>query len=157
MQQKMTCIRKWPTRLYMIAFAVTAAIGANAETIVSQNNKVVLQGATWTYDTYKIWYEDEVVYARITSVSRDIMGDVTLPSVLGGCDVRCTQIGAFAGCTNLTSVTIPSCLTNFTFGARAFENCPKLAAVHVADLETWLNLGFDYHFSDSSVNYTCNP
>ncbi|HCH27898.1 MAG TPA: hypothetical protein DEW35_00165 [Ruminococcaceae bacterium] len=88
--------------------------------------------------------------AKITDVDKNISGNITVPSYLGGCLV--TEIGeqafedceklqsitlpnsieviddcAFAGCKALKSINFPNALTHI--GADAFEDCFKLKSV----------------------------
>ena len=60
-----------------------------------------------------------------------------------------TNIGssAFMGCTELSSVTIPSSM--MTIGIYAFEDCSSLTKVIVSDIAAWLNIDFG--------SYECNP
>ena len=50
--------------------------------------------------------------------------------------------GAFSGCSVLTSVTIPNCVTSI--GYEAFEGCSGLTAVYISDLSAWCNIDFKY-------------
>lgn len=60
-----------------------------------------------------------------------------------------TSIGdwAFAECSDLTSVTIPSSVT--TIGETAFYECGSMTSVHITDLSAWFNIRFG--------NYMSNP
>ena len=55
-----------------------------------------------------------------------------------------TGIGdnAFYGCTGLTSVSIPPSV--ITIGDDTFKGCTSLKAVHIADLDAWCRIQFDY-------------
>jgi len=48
---------------------------------------------------------------------------------------------AFAGLTDLTSVTIPASLTSIQHSA--FANCDNLKAVHISDVSSWCQIIFD--------------
>jgi len=80
-------------------------------------------------------------------------GDVVIPDkvIYNGVTYKVTAIGgaAFAYCTYLTSVTIPSSIT--IMNANAFMGCYGLTAVYISDLEAWLNISFNY--GDSTPLY----
>jgi hypothetical protein len=56
-------------------------------------------------------------------------GDITIPSTLDGHSVVAIRAWAFANCTSLTSVIIPSCITSI--GTAAFNGCTYLTAFTV--------------------------
>ena len=62
-------------------------------------------------------------------------GEVTLPDKITGLPVISIGAGAFEGCDNLTSVTIPNSVT--TIGDHAFENC-GLMSVAIPNSVTYL-------------------
>ena len=57
-------------------------------------------------------------------------GDVIIPSKLGGIHVTAIGDEAFARCSNLTSIEIPSSVT--TIGVGAFAGCSNLTSIEVA-------------------------
>lgn len=63
----------------------------------------------------------------------DFSGNITIPETVthGGNTYSVTAIadGAFAGCENITGVTIPNSIT--AIGNSAFEDCPSLSALHI--------------------------
>ncbi len=69
-----------------------------------------------------------------------IQGAVTIPSTLGGYPVTTIGIGAFDGCSGLTSVAIPSGVTSIKLSA--FEGCTGLESVVVPDSATIDNAAF---------------
>ena len=61
----------------------------------------------------------------------------------------CIYFGAFNGCNDLTSVTIPASLT--FVDECAFTNCTGLEAVHITDLAAWCGIEFQWGvYRDSS-------
>ena len=83
--------------------------------------------ATEGYYTYSILNGE----ATITDVSTSISGNVTIPSTLGGCNVKKIGPDAFFDCTNLTSVIIPNGVTSI--GSSAFEYSTNLTSVIIPD------------------------
>ena len=65
------------------------------------------------------------------------------------------SLGAFEGCTGLTSITIPKSIKNI--GHDAFSGCTSLNAVYISDMTVWCNIIFDLH--DRYLNYcpAANP
>ena len=55
--------------------------------------------------------------ATITDCDTSISGDVVIPSNLGGNPVTIIRSSAFEDCTNITSITIPDCITKIGSGA----------------------------------------
>ena len=66
-----------------------------------------------------------------------------------------TSIGnyLFSGCSNLTSVTIPSSVTSI--GTYAFYNCYSLKEVHIKDISAWVNISF-YDIYSNPLYYARN-
>ena len=66
---------------------------------------------------------------RRCSISPSPKGSVAIPSELGGVSVTSIGYGAFAWCSGLTSVTIPSDVTSI--GNYAFYRCSELTSVTI--------------------------
>ena len=105
--------------------------------------------ATEGYYTYTVSGGE----AKITSVSRSISGDITIPSALGGHPV--TSIGdyAFSSCESLTSVTIGDSVTSI--GSSAFYNCTSLTGVTIPDSVT--SIGGSAFYSCTSLTSVTIP
>ena len=54
------------------------------------------------------------------SISTEIVGHVTIPSEVNGYAVTTLAVNAFAGCTNLSSISVPNSVT--AIGSSAFQN-----------------------------------
>ena len=68
---------------------------------------------------------------------------VTIPSVINGYTVTSIGYGAFAYCTNLTSITIPDTVTNIE--DCAFEYCCRLTSITIPDTVTNIeDCAFEY-------------
>ncbi len=134
-------------------FALLVVAVSSAMLLMADEETV--DGYTWTYGIYG----DE---ARIDSVTPEPTGAVTIPSMLGGKPVTCIGDSAFSGCTNMTSVTIPTGVTGIddsafrgccgltsvtipasvtTIGDGAFDGCSALADVYYSGSEAdWGNI-----------------
>lgn len=65
--------------------------------------------------------------ATITVCAKSVSGHVEIPDVLGGYTVTGIAASAFANCSSITSITIPSSIT--TLGDYVFEGCSNLKSV----------------------------
>lgn len=81
----------------------------------------------------------------IASLQNSYGGNVVIPESLlyqgEKYIVRGISEKSFYNCRYLTSVSIPSSITNI--GNNAFYNCNALSAVYITDLEAWCNIRFD--------------
>lgn len=84
-------------------------------------------GVTWSYSV--VDGAVHLVLRRSSAVPPDTEGALVIPDLLDGKPVRDIGYGAFRNCTNLTSVTIPSGVTNI--GVGAFRNCSSLESVSI--------------------------
>ena len=63
---------------------------------------------------------------------------------------------AFSDCIGLTSITIPNSINSIR--ENAFAHCSNLIAVHISDLEAWLNIYIEEgSFSDGGNYYASSP
>ena len=61
-------------------------------------------------------------------------GTLEIPSTYNGLPVTLIGIGAFDGCSSLTSITIPDSVTSI--GEQAFRNCTNLTSITIGNSET---------------------
>ena len=108
--------------------------------------------------------------ANVKHKPNHYFGDIRIPEIVTyeGVDYNVTGIGnsAFAGCSGLTSVTIPNSITSIGGNAfyncsgltsitipnsvtsidkDAFNGCSGLTSVHISDLEVWCKISFSNH------------
>jgi len=79
-------------------------------------------------------YTDYGTYITITGTVSSPSGAIVIPSQITSKDVTGIASNAFAGCSNLTGVTIPSTVTSI--GNNAFQSCTKLASVTIPSTVT---------------------
>ena len=68
---------------------------------------------------------------QTSAIDPNTVGPITVPSVLGGYPVTAIGPGAFSGCRNLTSVSIPAGVTRIDNSA--FYDCSSLESVSLPD------------------------
>ena len=105
--------------------------------------------AAWAYDFdvdgiyYNITSSDDKTVEVTTSPNYSYSGDVIIPATVTneGIEYRVTAIGeaAFAGCDDLTSVTIPNSVTSI--GNHAFGDCCDLKSVTIPQNVTTIGEG----------------
>ena len=125
--------------VYCMSMSAICSLVAETETV---------DGYTWTYritgdaaEIYGHYYKDALNrYTYIPSISPKPIGHVVIPSTLGGKIVVSIGEHAFRDCSELTSVTIPACITNI--GGVAFLGCSSLTRVYIADLAAWCRITF---------------
>ena len=117
-------------RRFALAFLLAVSvIPASADT-------QVVDGITWTYT---IANGTASVGGGEPAVPTSTTGTISIPSTLGRCPVTSIGEGAFADCSGLTSVTIPSSVTSIE--EEAFFGCSGLTAISIPDsvtnIEEW--------------------
>jgi len=97
---------------------------------VYKRKPVVVDGVSWTYD---ILVDGGIVIGNGTEPAVDTSTTETLkiPSAIGGKPVTCIANKAFDGCSQLSSVEIPSTIR--TIGSYAFANCRNLVRITLPD------------------------
>lgn len=133
MRNKWSPSRKWYWEIVewmgglLIILSLVSVLGKHAKI-----GKETIDGVTWRY---KIVDGNAVIGRRhpqfCSAISVSTVGDLVIPSSLGGYPV--TGIGeyAFYKCTKLTSVTIPNSVTNIE--RCAFERCGGLTSVVIPE------------------------
>lgn len=93
---------------------------------------------------------DKSLTAEVGPSENGYQDAVSIPSTVtyNGSTYTVTAIGekAFAKCSSLSSISIPSSISRI--GKDAFEGCDGLAAVHITDISAWCAL----EFSDNESN-----
>ena len=89
----------------------------------------VINGIVWKYEVYG----DEATIGRKgnlfwrSALSDATIGEVVIPSIIGGCNVRRIGENAFYGCKGVTSVEIPEGVRSI--GSGAFAKCGLVAVM----------------------------
>lgn len=69
-----------------------------------------------------------IEHYSFTKYNRDV-GDITIPSTLGGFPVKCIGTAAFSSCSELTSISIPEGVTSI--GKGVFSGCVNLRSISI--------------------------
>lgn len=107
-------------------------------------------GITWQYEETngRVTLIYEHYYNTFESViPTTISGELIIPSKVNGFPVGGIGQNAFRGCTNLSSIAIPTSVT--AIGDNAFSNCSNLEIVYIEDLLAWSKIAF--------LDYDSNP
>jgi len=75
------------------------------------------------------YYKVENGEAIITDCKVSVSGAITIPETLGGYPVKAIGDSAFAACTFLTDITVPSCVESI--GSYAFLGCSRLQSINI--------------------------
>ena len=102
--------------------------------------------------TLTAYWESSYVTAfghDVTGVSRagQTAAEIEITPTIGGLAITRIKTGAFWGCNNMTTITIPASVTEI--GPDAFGRCTALQAVCITDLAGWCAVSFQ--------NYLSNP
>ncbi len=98
----------------------------------------VVDGIEWTFFINN--GEAELYNGYYPVIPDSTAGAITIPSKLGNCPVTSIGGSAFAGCSALTSVTIPSSVTSI--GWDAFKGCNAITSVTIPACVTSLSNTF---------------
>ena len=89
----------------------------------------------------------DAMTAEVTSGDNQYEGEVVIPGSINysGISFNVNAIGryAFAGCNNMTSVTIPPSVKSFEYCS--FDGCKGLKAVCIYDIASWCSISSVYH------------
>ena len=114
--------------IMLILFLAFIAMNASADAVLVNGVYNELVGTT----------------ARVTKNPNYYDGTVWIPPYIeyGGYKFEVTSIHdrAFSSCTHMTEITIPSTIK--TIGKYSFNHCTALKAVHISDLDAWLNIDY---------------
>lgn len=112
----------------------TLVIGGD-DTNEEQTDAPEANGGTFQYKINDAGYYEIIGY---TPGSTDIV-DITIPESIGGIDVTSIAADAFAACTYISGITIPS--TVLTIGDSAFRECTYLESIVIPESVTSIGNG----------------
>ena len=158
---KKICILFLLALLPMVANAETVEIDGIYYNLI-YNSKVQIAEVTYgpmTMDDHfgfrvvQDTYTGDIVIPEFVSYE-GILYNVT--SIYGGeahymGEGQYNYVGAFSGCKNLTSITIPSSIT--AIGRGAFQDCNNLTKVIISDLEAWCKIQFTSELDTNPLYY----
>lgn len=117
-----------------------AAIAASIQSLSAFADTEVVDGIEWYYTVADGTASISRRGMRIgggPTIPSSTSGNITIPSMLGGCSVTSVGVNAFSGCSGLTSVIIPDSVTSI--GNCAFSYCSSLTSVTIPNSVT--NIG----------------
>ena len=97
-----------------------------------------INGITWTY-TVNDGEASVCGGIDAPAISISTMGDIFIPSTLGGCPVTTIESNAFSGCCGLTNVSMPDGIASI--GEFAFSECGRLNEIVVPNSVTNIGSG----------------
>ncbi len=99
----------------------------------SVQDSSVISASALGFGTYEnLKYTKYADYVEISGVTdKEAITEANIPAEIDSLPVTSIGYEAFAGCTNLTSVTIPDGITNIEF--QAFDRCTNLTSVEIPD------------------------
>lgn len=111
----------------VMCLCLTAPMTANF--LPPKTNAVVVDEDVKTsiYDIYM--YKNYGEYVEITATSTKAENEIIVPDEIEGVPVKVIGEHAFAGVSNVTSITLPDSVTEI--GKQAFSMCSKLASVNI--------------------------
>ena len=111
----------------MIVLFVIATV-SNAETTYTAttdtSNGIKIQ---WSYELNA---NDQIINLKCTNLV-DINGDIEIPSTINGKEVKTIGFKAFANCSGITGVTIPSSVVEIDL--RAFSGCSGIKTLNLTE------------------------
>ena len=135
-------MRKLTILVMMVLFGISTSL-AHDFVVNGIYYKKASSTSTYVYVTYK--------GTSYTAYSNEYTGAVTIPSTVTYSGTTYTvgdiDSNAFRDCTGLTSITIPSSITNIY--ADAFQGCSGLTKVNITDLTKWCSYPY---FSNAYSN-----
>lgn len=122
----------------------------------SKTAKVIAKSPEYTGDVVipSSIVVDDVEYTVVSMIAKAFAGCTGLTSVTMPSSFKSIPAKAFAGCTGLTSVHIPSSIKKISEGT--FEGCTALKAIHISDLTDWFNMQFETTVFESGYSLYVN-
>lgn len=112
-----------------ICFSAPVAINAEAASIKDLSIECV----------YEVSNGKIYTRAYVQSCNKNANGEIKVPSTYEGVEVTSIGEGAFADCTKITSVVLPSTIKNI--GGSAFSNCTSINTLTIPDSVTGIGGG----------------
>lgn len=117
---------------------------------IVRNEKRELRCEECGHRTVDSLYRTNSTGNEIVEIKYPLSGNLTIPSTIDSVNITGIGAGAFAGCTSLTTITIPESVA--TIGTNAFSDCTNISAINFNASNCQDFTAVDHIFSNLGAN-----